>query len=65
MSKAKSTLIASLIGSAVGIGGWLVGLGNSIWPQHPQWALFFLTIAITIISMFVAEREHRRRFGRS
>jgi hypothetical protein len=64
MSKAKSTLVASLIGSAVGIGGWLVGLGNSIWPRHRQWALFFLTIAVTIISMFVAEGEHRRAVGR-
>lgn len=51
MKSFKSTLAASLIGSAAGIGAWLFGLGDVIWPAHPQMAIFVLTIAVTVVMM--------------
>jgi len=51
-ASAKVTLYASLIGSAVGTGAWFFGIGNSIWPGHPQLAAFFLTIVCTIVLMY-------------
>ena len=48
----KVTLFASLIGSAVGTGAWLFGIGDSIWPNHPQLAVFFLTIVCTAVLMY-------------
>jgi hypothetical protein len=47
------TLKASLIASAIGIGAWLLGVGGKIWPAHPQWAAFFLTVAATFLFMWV------------
>jgi hypothetical protein len=47
----KVTLYASLIGSAVGTGAWFFGIGNWIWPSHPQLAAFFLTIVTTAVLM--------------
>jgi hypothetical protein len=43
------TLKISLIGTAVGVGAWILGIGHEIWPAHPQWAGFFLTLATTIV----------------
>jgi len=51
MTSARTTLIASLIASAAGIGAWLFGVGNFIWPAHPQLAVFFLTLVCTIVLM--------------
>ncbi len=44
MKTLKVSLIASLIGTAVGLGAWAFGLGQIIWPAHPQMASFLLTI---------------------
>jgi hypothetical protein len=38
MKTLKVSLIASLIGTAVGLGSWVIGLGQIIWPAHPQMA---------------------------
>ena len=57
---AKSGWVATAVGTAVGTGGWIVGLGKVLWPVHPQWALFFLTIASTIITVLVVEQRNRR-----
>ena len=35
---AKSGWVATAVGTAVGTGGWIVGLGKLLWPVHPQWA---------------------------
>jgi hypothetical protein len=43
------TLKISLIGTAVGVGAWILGIGHAIWPAHPQWAGFFLTLGTTIV----------------
>lgn len=49
----KVTLIASLIGSGVGLSAWGLNLTRFIWPEHPQLAAFFLTIVATIaVQMF-------------
>jgi hypothetical protein len=48
MKTLKISLIASLIGTAVGLGSWVFGLGQAIWPVHPQMASFLLTIVTTI-----------------
>jgi hypothetical protein len=49
MRTLKVSLIASLIGTAVGLGSWVFGLGQIIWPAHPQMACFLLTLATTIV----------------
>jgi len=43
------TLKASLIASAIGTLAWILGVTRMIWPAHPQWAVFWLTIAATIV----------------
>jgi hypothetical protein len=43
----------------VGTGGWILGLGNFVWPAHPGWALFFITLAATIVTQVAVEREVR------
>lgn len=48
MKTLRVSLIASLIGTAVGLGSWIFGLGRIIWPTHPQMASFLLTLATTI-----------------
>jgi hypothetical protein len=48
----------------VGTGGWIFGLGNLVWPAHPGWALFFITLAATIAAQVVVEREVRRAAAR-
>jgi hypothetical protein len=51
-SSFKVTLIASLIGSAVGLWLWGSNAARSIWPEHPQLAAFFLTIIVTLVTQF-------------
>jgi hypothetical protein len=47
------TLKVSLLASAIGTGAWLLGLNHIIWPTHPMWAVFFLTIAAGVVLMYV------------
>jgi len=47
----STTLAASLIASAAGIGAWFFGLCDIIWPAHPQIAAFVLTIVVTVVMM--------------
>jgi hypothetical protein len=61
----RSSWAATAVGTAVGTGGWLLGLGDLFWPSHPMWALFFVTIAVTILTRVVVEREVRRVAGRT
>jgi hypothetical protein len=49
MKTLKISLIASCIGTAVGLGAWIFGLGQIIWPAHPQMACFLLTLVTTIV----------------
>jgi len=49
MKSWKITAIASLVGTAVGVGAWIFGLGQLIWPAHPEVADFLLTLVTTIV----------------
>lgn len=49
MKTLKVSLISSLIGTAVGLGSWVFGLGRVMWPAHPQVACFLLTLVTTIV----------------
>ncbi len=51
-SSFKVTLIASLIGTAVGLWAWGSNAARSIWPEHPQLAAFFLTLVVTLVVQF-------------
>jgi len=48
MKSLKISLIATLIGTAIGTAAWIFGLGNTMWPAHPQMACFLLTLASAI-----------------
>jgi hypothetical protein len=61
----RSTWWATAVGTAVGTGGWLLGIGRIVSPDHPGWALFWITIAVTIITQIVVEVEVRRHIVRA
>jgi hypothetical protein len=45
----NSTLAATLIATAAGLGVWLSGLTKAVWPAHPQIAAILITIAVSIL----------------
>jgi hypothetical protein len=47
------TLKASLLASAIGTAAWFFGFTNKMWPAHPQWAVFCLTIGATVVLIYV------------
>jgi len=47
------TLKVSLAASAFGTLAWMLGLTRKIWPAHPLWAAFFVTLAATVLLQFV------------
>jgi hypothetical protein len=57
---AESGWLATAVGTAVGILGWVVGLGNVVWPEHPQWALFCVVLIVTIGATAIFEHNARR-----
>ena len=44
-----STLAATLIATAAGIGVWFFGVAKAIWPNHPQIAAFVITVVVGIV----------------
>jgi hypothetical protein len=56
MKTLQVSLIASLIGTAVGLGSWVFGLGRIIWPSHPQMISFLLTLVTTIVIQIIWPR---------
>ena len=52
-------LKASLAASVIGTGAWMLGLTRKIWPAHPQWAVFFITIAATVLLLYVWPEPNR------
>jgi len=46
----NSTLAATLIATAAGVGAWLFGFAKAIWPAHPQIAAFAITIVVSIVA---------------
>jgi hypothetical protein len=57
---ARAQWMATVTGTVAGTGGWILGLGNLIWPVHPYWALLFLSVAVTVFTMLVVERQVRQ-----
>jgi hypothetical protein len=58
----NATWAGTVAGTIVGTGGWIFGLGDAVWPDHPQWALFFITLMVTLIAVFAVEHQpHPRR----
>ncbi len=48
-TSAKSTLAATLIATAAGIGAWFFGIAKQIWPAHPQLTAFLITVVIGVV----------------
>jgi len=46
----KTTAIATLIATAVGIWSMQLGIGKLLWPAHPQLMVFVLTIIACIVA---------------
>jgi len=45
----NSTLAATLIATAVGIGTWFFGIAKAISPAHPQLVAFAFTIVASVL----------------
>ena len=56
-----TTWKATLIGTVVGTGAWLQGIGDRIWPSHPQLAVFFLTFVVTVVMTQILAAEEPGR----
>ncbi len=65
MTTWKITLIASLIGTAVGFGTWILGLTRVVWPEHPQLAGFFLTLIATVVIQLTWPTDKSKQRTRS
>lgn len=57
----ESTLWSTLIGTAVGTGIWWFGVARLIWPAHPFWAAFFVTLAATLAVQILWSKEIAKR----
>ena len=58
----SATWKASLVGSLVGITAWLTGIGDWVWPGHPQMAQLLITLAVTIVAMcYFADQESEKK----
>jgi hypothetical protein len=47
------TLSISLVATLAAIIAWRMKLPQKIWPAHPQWADFFLALALCIVLQLV------------
>lgn len=61
----RSTWWSTAVGTAVGTGGWFLGIGKYVSPVHPGWALFWITLAATIITQIIVEEEIRHKISRA
>ena len=48
---------AAAIGIAAGVLGWVVGLGQTLWPQHPYLVLLLLVVGVAIVSSLILNRN--------
>lgn len=57
MRTLKISLIATVI--ATGFSFWAARLGmmQKMWPEHPQWASFFMTFAVCIVVQLAWPKE--------
>jgi hypothetical protein len=59
------TLAATLIGTAVGMAAWLSGFSGVVWPAHPGWAGFLMTLVTTVAVQIYWSRDPRDRDARA
>lgn len=50
-----SAAIGIAVGTFVGTGGWLVGMGKHFSTTHPGWALLGITALVAIVAQMVAK----------
>ncbi len=62
---ARANWAATAAGTAVGTGGWILGLGKVLWRAHPLWALFFLTLVVTVVTLVLVEEQVRHGASRA
>ena len=62
---AESGWVGTAVGASLGVFAWVVGLGKVLWPEHPQWALFFFIVGATIVSIVIVERTDQRSTNRA
>ena len=62
---AESGWVGTAIVASIGVLGWVVGLGKVLWPEHPQWALFFIIVGVTAVSTLIVEWDDRRSANRA
>jgi len=60
-ASAQSTLVATLVGTAVGSLMWQYNLGSHVWPAHPNLCALFVTMFFTVLSQRIWSPEHFRR----
>jgi hypothetical protein len=60
----RSTWWATAVGTAVGTGGWMLGLGKLVSQTHPGWALLFITIAATLVTQVAVEAVMKENMAR-
>jgi len=49
-----------LLASIAGTVAWALGLMRQIWPSHPQWALFLLTIGATVLLYYILPNPEKK-----
>jgi hypothetical protein len=59
-AQSMKTLKASLVASVIATGAWMLGLTRAFWPAHPQLAVFFLTVAATVVLVYVWPDEEKK-----
>jgi len=57
MRTVKLAVIASLIATAVSFWFGQLGLMRKMWPQHPQWAAFFVCLVTCILVQVMWPKE--------
>jgi len=49
-----------LLASVAATVAWALGLMREIWPAHPQWALFFLTIGASVLLYYILPSPEKK-----
>ena len=53
LGESMKTLKISLLASVIGTFAWLLGVTGKIWPSHPMWAVFFITVGSMALLRYV------------
>ncbi len=63
MRTVNASVVATCVGTAVGLAAWILGMGRLIWPAHPQVAGFLLTLGATVATQAVWSGLRRRELS--